>query len=44
MSISAWTTMFARAGFTGITAYSIVNEAGLVSGRRPSVPGQAPGD
>ena len=44
VSISAWTTMFARAGFTGITAYSIVNEAGLVSGRRPSVPGQAPGD
>jgi ubiquinone/menaquinone biosynthesis C-methylase UbiE len=34
-SISAWTAMFARAGFTGITASSIVNEAGLVSGRRP---------
>ncbi len=45
VSISAWTAMFARAGFTGITAYSIVNEAGLVSGRRPSVPAQAaPGD
>jgi ubiquinone/menaquinone biosynthesis C-methylase UbiE len=44
VSISAWTTMFATAGFTGITAYSIVNEAGLVFGRRPSVPGQAPGD
>ena len=45
VSISAWTAMFARAGFTGITAYSIVNEAGLVSGRRPSVPAQAaPGE
>jgi len=45
VSISAWTAMFARAGFTGITAYSIVNEAGLLSGRRPSVPAQAaPGD
>jgi ubiquinone/menaquinone biosynthesis C-methylase UbiE len=37
-SISAWTAMFARAGFTGITASSIVNEAGLVSGRRASEP------
>jgi ubiquinone/menaquinone biosynthesis C-methylase UbiE len=35
-SISAWTAMFARAGFIGITASSIVNEAGLVSGRRAS--------
>jgi ubiquinone/menaquinone biosynthesis C-methylase UbiE len=35
ISISAWTTMLARAGFTQITATSIVNEAGLVSGRRP---------
>jgi SAM-dependent methyltransferase len=34
MSISSWTAMLARAGFTGITASSIVNEAGLVSGRR----------
>ena len=34
ISISAWTAMFARAGFTAITASSIVNEAGLVSGRR----------
>ncbi len=34
VSISAWTAMFARAGFTGITASSIVAEAGLVSGRR----------
>ena len=36
VSISAWTAMFAGAGFTGITASSIVNEAGLVSGRRPA--------
>ena len=35
VSISAWTAMFGRAGFTGITASSIVAEAGLVSGRRP---------
>jgi ubiquinone/menaquinone biosynthesis C-methylase UbiE len=35
MSISAWTAMLARTGFTGITASSIVNEAGLVSGHRP---------
>jgi ubiquinone/menaquinone biosynthesis C-methylase UbiE len=34
VSISAWTAMLARAGFTGITASSIVAEAGLVSGRR----------
>lgn len=41
VSISAWTAMLARAGFTGITASSIVAEAGLVSGRRPS--NQPPG-
>ncbi len=35
VSIGAWTTMLARAGFTGITAASIVAEAGLVTGRRP---------
>ena len=35
VSISAWTTLFARAGFAGITASRIVNEAGLVSGKRP---------
>ena len=34
VSISNWATMFARAGFKSITASSIVNEAGLVSGRR----------
>ncbi len=44
VSISTWATMLARAGFKGITASSIVNEAGLVSRRRPlqhSVPRQA---
>jgi ubiquinone/menaquinone biosynthesis C-methylase UbiE len=35
-SISTWTAMLASAGFSGITASSIVNEAGLVSGRRPA--------
>jgi ubiquinone/menaquinone biosynthesis C-methylase UbiE len=38
VSISAWTTLFARAGFTGITASRIINEAGLVSGKRPGPP------
>ncbi len=37
VSISTWATMFARAGFKGITASSIVNEAGLVSGHRPAL-------
>lgn len=36
VSIGAWTAMLARAGFTGITAASIVAEAGLVTGRRPA--------
>ena len=36
VSISAWATMLARAGFKGITASSIINEAGLVTGRRPA--------
>ncbi len=35
VSVSAWTRMFAEAGFEAITATSIVAEAGLVSGRRP---------
>ena len=34
-SISAWTAMFAKAGFAQITATSVVNKAGLVVGRRP---------
>ncbi len=38
VSISTWATMFARAGFKGITASSIVNEAGLVTGHRPAHP------
>ncbi len=48
ISISTWATMFARAGFKNITASSIINEAGLVTGRRPAasnphqVPRQAP--
>jgi ubiquinone/menaquinone biosynthesis C-methylase UbiE len=38
VAISSWTTFFARAGFTGITASRIVNEAGLVTGKRPVPP------
>jgi len=38
VSISTWATMFARAGFKRITASSIVNEAGLVTGHRPAPP------
>jgi ubiquinone/menaquinone biosynthesis C-methylase UbiE len=34
VSMSAWTAMFERAGFTGVTASSVVAEAGLVTGRR----------
>jgi len=36
VSITAWTAMLARAGFTSIQASSVVNEAGLVTGRRPA--------
>jgi ubiquinone/menaquinone biosynthesis C-methylase UbiE len=42
VSIGAWTTMLASAGFTGITAASIVAEAGLVTGRRPALQADAP--
>ena len=42
MSISAWTTLFARAGFTGITASRIINEAGLVAASRPDPPPPSP--
>jgi ubiquinone/menaquinone biosynthesis C-methylase UbiE len=35
VSMTAWTEMLTSAGFTAITATSIVAEAGLVSGRRP---------
>lgn len=35
VSISAWTAMFTRAGFTQITAHSVVAEAGIVMGQRP---------
>jgi len=40
MPITGWTAMLARAGFTAITASSVVNEAGLVSGRRPAEPAE----
>ncbi len=42
VSISAWTTLFARAGFAGITASRIVNEAGLITAKRPGQPPQPP--
>jgi SAM-dependent methyltransferase len=35
ISMSAWTSLLADAGFAGITASSIVAEAGLVTGHRP---------
>jgi hypothetical protein len=35
ISMSAWAGLLASAGFTGITASSIVAEAGLVTGHRP---------
>jgi ubiquinone/menaquinone biosynthesis C-methylase UbiE len=35
ISMAAWTQSFTQAGFTAITASSIVAEAGLVTGRRP---------
>jgi ubiquinone/menaquinone biosynthesis C-methylase UbiE len=41
VSISAWTAMFAQAGFNAVTASSIVAEAALVSGQRPADPGGA---
>jgi 2-polyprenyl-3-methyl-5-hydroxy-6-metoxy-1,4-benzoquinol methylase len=40
--IGVWTTMLARAGFTGITAASIVAEAGLVTAHRPAQQQVAP--
>ena len=42
VSISAWTSMFAKAGFTSITASSIVAEAGMVAGQRPMKERPAP--
>jgi SAM-dependent methyltransferase len=39
ISMSAWTTLLDNAGFTGITASSIVAEAALVTGRRPGQSG-----
>jgi hypothetical protein len=36
--IDTWTAMLTRAGFAGVTASTIVAEAGLVTGRRPAKP------
>jgi 2-polyprenyl-3-methyl-5-hydroxy-6-metoxy-1,4-benzoquinol methylase len=36
VSMDAWTTMLTRSGFAGITATTIVAEAGLVVGQRPA--------
>jgi 2-polyprenyl-3-methyl-5-hydroxy-6-metoxy-1,4-benzoquinol methylase len=41
VSMSAWTAMLARSGFSGITANAIAAEAGLVAGTRPGVSGLA---
>ena len=38
VSVTAWTDMFASAGFTSVTATSVVAEAALVSGRRLAEP------
>ena len=38
VSMDAWTAMLTRAGFAGVTASTIVAEAGLVTGRRPADP------
>jgi ubiquinone/menaquinone biosynthesis C-methylase UbiE len=43
VSMDAWTAMFTRSGFAEVTASAIVAEAGLVTGRRPEIPGQADG-
>ena len=37
ISMAAWSALFAGAGFTAVTASSIVAEAGLVTGQRPAV-------
>ncbi len=37
ISMTAWTTLLENAGFTGITASTIVAEAGLVTGLRPGL-------
>lgn len=36
VSMNAWTAMLERAGFAGVTAATIVAEAGIVEGHRPS--------
>ena len=42
VSMSAWTAMLAKAGFTDVTSETVVAEAGLVTARQPdAVPRQA---
>jgi hypothetical protein len=36
VSMSAWVAMFERAGFEGVKAVPVVNEAAVVLGTRPS--------
>ncbi len=38
VSMDAWTAMLTRSGFAGVSAKTIVAEAGLVTGRRPKSP------
>jgi 2-polyprenyl-3-methyl-5-hydroxy-6-metoxy-1,4-benzoquinol methylase len=42
VSMEAWIAMFTKAGFTGITAETVVAEAGLVTGRIPESPPAQP--
>jgi 2-polyprenyl-3-methyl-5-hydroxy-6-metoxy-1,4-benzoquinol methylase len=43
VSMAAWTAMLERSGFAGITASTVVAEAGIVAGRRPGGRAEAPG-
>jgi hypothetical protein len=36
VSLSAWKTMFERAGLTEVVALPVVNEAAVVSGTKPA--------
>ncbi len=38
ISMQAWTTLLDRAGFVEVEARRVVNEAGLVKGRKPTAP------
>ena len=42
VSMDTWTAMFARSGFTEVSARAIVAEAGLVTGGRPEAPEPGP--